>query len=117
LQQQLETDLKKRRADNLSKIKEHGDELKTVESDIYSTGCKLKCALEENENFSHVSPDQEDALYKSLLHCCDLQAVDKLNDQMCRMKAMIESNDSAVSGLLGELGGIKGNVEFFFLLH
>ncbi|ELT93903.1 hypothetical protein CAPTEDRAFT_215688 [Capitella teleta] len=83
----LETDLKKRRAENLEKMKELAEEVKVVESEIYSLGCKYKVALEENNTFS--------------------QANDKLSKHIDVMNGLILSNEDAVKELLHQLAGMK----------
>ena len=41
----------------LFQLKHHGEETQKIENEIYTSGCKLRTVLEENQRFADVSSD------------------------------------------------------------
>ena len=39
----------------LFQLKHHGEETQKIENEIYTSGCKLRTVLEENQRFADVS--------------------------------------------------------------
>ena len=55
LQAELEENLKKKRGEVVEQLKHQAKDVSEVETIIYTQGCKLKTAIEENDRFREVS--------------------------------------------------------------
>jgi len=59
---QLEGDLKKRRADNLSCLQSTAEGTRAIEREIYAVGCKLRTAIEENDRFNQSNTELQQSI-------------------------------------------------------
>ena len=53
-QENLKTDLKKKRDEAIFQLRRHGEDRQKLEKEIYVAGCKLSSVLEENHKFEEV---------------------------------------------------------------
>ena len=53
-QENLKTDLKKKRDEAIFQLRRHGEDRQRLEKEIYVAGCKLSSVLEENHKFEEV---------------------------------------------------------------
>lgn len=87
---QLREDLSKKRAEHLEQLRKQSEERTVVENKIYSTGCKLRTVLEENDHFfkrNAAFESEIETTEKNMEHTERTQQ--ELRDQLTKLKVLL----------------------------